>query len=97
MQELARLQSWFESNCDESWEHSHGVKIDTLDNPGWQLCIDLAGTNLLGLSFDSVDRGDPESDRDWIHCEVMEGQFIAAGGAQNLTELVAVFLAWANA
>ncbi|MBC6448487.1 Imm53 family immunity protein [Actinokineospora xionganensis] len=26
-------QRWYQSQCDEEWEHELGVKIDTLDNP----------------------------------------------------------------
>jgi hypothetical protein len=32
---LSRLSTWYQSQCDERWEHSFGLKIETLDNPGW--------------------------------------------------------------
>jgi hypothetical protein len=44
--ELARLRAWYSARCDGNWEHEHGVKIDTLDNPGWSVVIDLEGTDL---------------------------------------------------
>ena len=31
---LEWLMNWYESNCDGDWEHSYGVKIESLDNPG---------------------------------------------------------------
>ncbi|GHB54781.1 hypothetical protein GCM10010331_48120 [Streptomyces xanthochromogenes] len=32
---LDRLQSWYSAQCNGDWEHEWGIKIDTLDNPGW--------------------------------------------------------------
>ncbi|MFE2849501.1 Imm53 family immunity protein, partial [Streptomyces scopuliridis] len=29
------LQNWYTQQCDGDWEHEWGVKIATLDNPGW--------------------------------------------------------------
>lgn len=87
---LSRLQIWYASQCDEDWEHSYGVKIDTLDNPGWIVTIDLADTELQGLliSRQRVDR----SEADWAQYEVVDDKFIACGGVFNLEELVELFL-----
>lgn len=38
--------NWYVRECDDDWEHSYGVKIDTLDNPGWTIAIDLRETSL---------------------------------------------------
>jgi len=46
MNALSELQKWYFAQCDGDWEHSYGVRIDTVDNPGWTLEIDLVGTNL---------------------------------------------------
>lgn len=88
---LARLQEWYSSQCDEDWEHSYGVKIDTLDNPGWIVTIDLIGTELEGMSIQRkrVDR----NEMDWVQHEVADNKFIACGGPFNLEELLEVFLA----
>ena len=40
------IQEWFFSQCNDVWEHSYGIKIDTLDNPGWSVLVDLHGTEL---------------------------------------------------
>ena len=40
----ARIDQWHKSNCNGDWEHSYGVTIETLDNPGWWVKIDLAET-----------------------------------------------------
>jgi hypothetical protein len=54
--ELARLQAWYRAQCDGDWEHQHGVHIGTLDNPGWDVRIDLAGTYLEAAMFQSDER-----------------------------------------
>jgi len=55
MNVLAELQRWYESQCNEDWEHQYGVKIDTLDNPGWSVIIDLDDTDLEGKPFQTVE------------------------------------------
>jgi hypothetical protein len=44
---LPRLQRWYHSQSDGTWEHASGVRIETLDNPGWSLKVDLRGTNAV--------------------------------------------------
>jgi hypothetical protein len=34
------LTQWYLAQCNEDWEHSYGVAIGTLDNPGWSLEVD---------------------------------------------------------
>ena len=41
---LQRLEQWFAARCNGDWEHASGVTIETLDNPGWRLWVDLTGT-----------------------------------------------------
>ena len=96
MNQLARLRNWYAAQCDGDWEHSYGIKIDTLDNPGWSLSIDLADTSLSERPFTSVHRGDSEEGADWLHCKIETGKFEAAGGISNLPEMLEVFLAWAG-
>ena len=96
MNELQRLQDWYQAHCNEDWEHSYGIKIDTLDNPGWMVKIDLAKTELEERAFESLSRGDSDADADWIVCKLVTGQFVGYGGASNLSELLRVFLNWAH-
>ena len=96
MKELQRLQDWYTSQCNEDWEHSFGVKIETLDNPGWTLEVDLRETELSGKEFSTISRGDSEDDADWIHCKVESEKFVGSGGAGNLAELLQQFLTWAG-
>ncbi len=91
---IALLQRWYSNHCDEDWEHSYGIKIDTLDNPGWILTVDLVGTELSEYSLPRtrVDR----SEGDWVQSEISDGRYIACGGALNLEEIVLQFLNFAE-
>ncbi|MFT7724523.1 MAG: immunity 53 family protein [Roseateles sp.] len=97
MSELQRLQDWYRAQCNEDWEHSFGVKIDTLDNPGWMVKIDLVETDLEGKAFEPQSHGNSDTDTDWIVCKLESGQFVGYGGANNLAELLRTFLNWACA
>lgn len=94
MNTLKELQDWYHSNCDGEWEHDFGVKIDTLDNPGWYVDINLAGTKCENRTFTEVKL--KRGDHDWIHCRVENKVFLAEGGPENLEEVLQIFLKWAN-
>lgn len=94
MDVIKQLQNWYEENCDGYWEHQYGIKIDTLDNPGWMIKIDLNETNLEDSSFEFNDI--EKADDDWVHCRVVEKVFEAAGGPENLEEILTIFLTWAE-
>ena len=53
---LADLQNWYISNCNGEWEHQHGINIESRDNPGWWVKIDLMTTELLNKPFEPVVR-----------------------------------------
>jgi hypothetical protein len=100
MDSLALLQQWYLQECNEDWEHTYGVKIETLENPGWILEIDLIGTPLEGERFEPVHYGMFEeaegSGNEWILCKVENNKFSASGGPLKLTEIINVFLRWAR-
>ncbi len=54
MSELRQLQAWFKSHCDGDWEHGNGVRIETLDNSGWSVSINLDGTDSEDGTFVEV-------------------------------------------
>lgn len=91
MDVLKLLQSWFTGRCDGEWEHQFGIKIETIDNPGWSVSIGLSGVK-SGLPFEKFER--LRGDDDWINCEVREGVFVGFGGPCNLSEILEVFLLW---
>ncbi|MES2709793.1 MAG: immunity 53 family protein [Verrucomicrobiota bacterium] len=93
MDTLQELQKWYHSQCDGDWEHGYGVEIGTLDNPGWRVSINLAGTPLAEQSFGPVERLGHKTE--WIHCQVRDGKFEGHGGPFMLNEILQAFLTWA--
>jgi len=100
MGSLGALQAWFLSHCDGDWEHQCGVRIETLDNPGWSLTINLEGTGLTDKPFAEVARGvgvdARPNDNDWLDCRVADGTFEGRGGPTSLEEMLSIFLKWAE-
>lgn len=92
MNTLKWLQEWYIQNCDGDWEHCYGVKIGTLDNPGWFIDIDLIDTNLEDEEFEKIIL--QRSENDWIHCHIVDGVFKGYGGPLNLEEIIESFQTW---
>lgn len=90
--ELKWLERWYERQCDGDWEHQRRVQIETLDNPGWRLTIDLRGTALSARPFQAakIER----TKRDWLRCWVEGEKFEAATGPLGLSEAIAIFRQW---
>lgn len=93
---LSWLQGWFASQCDDNWEHQNGIRIETLDNPGWALKVNLMFTPLEQRHFARVDERF-RSDDDWVSCFVRDGNFCGFGGPANLIEIIEIFRGWAEA
>jgi hypothetical protein len=91
---LGGLQEWFLSRCDGEWEHSFGIEIETLDNPGWAVRIDLSDTELETRSFEAVKV--ERADDDWVYARVEDGRWQGACSPLALDELFSLFLAWAE-
>lgn len=70
---LADLQAWYAAQCDGDWEHSYGVKIGTMDNPGWSLKVDLTDTLLEDKEFAPVKT--EEVAGLWLDCQVQDKKF----------------------
>ena len=98
---LTWLMQWYLAECNDDWEHSYGVKIDTLDNPGWTLKIDLRETGLIGRPFKRVEQGEPASDLEewrslgsWLVADVKGDVFDVACGPLDLPAAIQVFRDW---
>ena len=91
---LKRLQDWYLAHCDGSWEHEHGVSIETLDNPGWHFTVELKETELFNRKFDEV-RFEGREKSDWYVCRVRSHVFEGFCGPLYLGQVIAVFLDWA--
>ena len=77
---LLWVQDWFLAQCNGDWEHSYGVKIDTIDNPGWSVVIDVTGTVLDNVSMERVVKEVTESN--WVNCSILDNQFRGDGGVE---------------
>jgi hypothetical protein len=86
---LEWLEDWYLSNCNGDWEHSSGIKIATLDNPGWSIDINLTDTSMEKVGFTTlkIDR----TGNDWVDCFIKDYNFFARGGPQNLNEMLRIF------
>jgi hypothetical protein len=91
---LTWLQAWYTAHADGDWEHASGVRIGTLDNPGWSAEIDLSGTELLGRPFEK--REIHRSEDDWLVVWVEDDKWNLACGPLNLAEGLHYFQAWAG-
>lgn len=89
---LPQLQDWFVEQCNGDWEHSYGVKLETLDNPGWLVDIDLYETKYDSKRFDAVML--ERSEDDWLHCFVKDHKFQIRCGPRNLEEALGRFCDW---
>lgn len=87
------INLWYLLNCDGDWEHLYGVHLETLDNPGWQLKIDLIDTALEG--FDYAKKLD-NHEQDWYFVEVKDSVFRGASSINNLAQLEVEFQQFAQ-
>ncbi|WP_393058438.1 Imm53 family immunity protein [Streptomyces sp. LN549] len=87
---LARLEDWYASHCNGEWEHSSGIKIETIDNPGWLVSFDLSGTTAEGCVLDRVV---VETSQDcWLHYWSDGSVLHAASGPRFLQEALRVLI-----
>ena len=86
------LSKWYQSNCDGFWEHMYGIQIDSLDNSGWKVDIDLIDTLLEDREFEKIQI--KNSDADWILCFVENDVFKGRGDPSKLKEILIVFKDW---
>ncbi len=92
---IKRLQNWYTLMCNDDWEHTYGIFISNIDNPGWSLKVELKDTYLYDVHFEEQ-KIQRENEHNWIICKVEEGNFQGYGGPENLGELIGIFLNWAE-
>ena len=86
---------WYEAQCDGDWEHGSGPSINTIDNPGWSLKVDLARTSCDGRVLDRVTHNYGH-ETDWWTCWTEANTFHGAGGPLHLRSLLETFREWAT-
>jgi len=92
MKDVEWLAQWYADQCDGEWEHDYGVHIETLDNPGWRLRIDLAATPLASRTF-TPERFESDA---WVRFWCESNVFHAAGGPMSLPVMIGRFRQWAT-
>ena len=88
------LMNWYKSNCDGDWEHMFGVKIGTLDNPGWSIDVNLEDTELENKNFENFEIDD--GDKNWLFCFVEDDVFKGRGDPDKLEKMIEIFKNWAE-
>ncbi len=101
MELLRALQDWYASQCNGEWEHRYGIHVDSCDNPGWWVRIDIAGTNLASREFhpvaENVDANGYQQGERWHYCHVDGEVWHGAGDETKLPLIIQTFLTWAAA
>jgi len=90
--EFEWLQHWYKSQCDGDWEHEYGISIETVDNPGWYLTINLSETKYAECTFQSIQV--EKDELNWYFCLTRNNNFEASCGPCNLGEVIVVFRNW---
>ena len=86
MELLDWLTDWYASNCNQDWEHTYGISIATLDNPGWSIEIDLIDTQLEGRQLSEISM--KNSDIDWYNISSTGKRFTGYGDGKKLNLLI---------
>ena len=92
MNSIKFLQEWYAEECNGDWEHTWGIRIETLDNPGWSVDVDLCETGLSDQTFSPINIH--RDDRNWINCKVVDAKFKGRCGPHNLDEMLRIFASW---
>ncbi len=87
------LEAWYQKQCNGEWEHQSGITIETVDNPGWHVAIDLNGTRYAALPNYEI-LNESNGDSNWIRCNCVEGVFQGYGDPWKLGQIVQTFRSW---
>ena len=106
MESLDDLQVWYASQCDGDWEHSYGIRIETLDSadpklgrgapPGWFVTVELDDTELEDRPFAEL-KDNYDEETAWMRCWRDGTSFKGACGPLRLGDVIEAFLVWAAA
>jgi hypothetical protein len=87
---IERIQDWYKINCNGDWEHSYGYKIETLDNPGWAIKIDLSETSLDKLEFKREFKNS-NNENDWFNIHTENKTLVIYCGPENMKKVFGIF------
>jgi hypothetical protein len=89
---LLWLQKWYYNYCNGDWEHGSIIHIETIDNPGWSVTINLEDTNLQNKKFQKIEV--ERSNNNWLFCQIKGSKFEGRCGPLNLSEVLQNFRNW---
>lgn len=89
MEILEWIQNWFKDNCDGNWEHGDGIQITTLDNPGWEVEIDISNTSIANMNIGWI--LNEKNAQDWYGVKIENQKFTASGDSGKLIFLLELF------
>jgi hypothetical protein len=82
------IQQWYISQCDGDWEYEFGVKIQTLDNPGWNIKIDIVNLEFnKNIAWKIIEN----SNNDWFGYKIHDNYFEASGDYHKLEFILQLF------
>jgi len=83
------IENWYNENCNGDWEHNYGIKIDTIDNPGWAIMIDLIDTQYAGRKIEKMSVENNQDD--WYVYSIEDSKFKAYSSPNRLEFLLETF------
>jgi hypothetical protein len=89
MEILDWIQNWFQENCDGEWEQGSVIQITTLEDPGWEVEIDISTTSITNLELDWI--LNEVGTHDWYGVKIENQKFSASGDAGKLEFLLNLF------
>ena len=83
------IEDWFTQNCDGKWEKNEIIQITNIDNPGWEVEINIAKTSVANLEVKWI--LNEISKQDWYGVKIENKRFTAAGDPKKLGFLLNLF------
>jgi hypothetical protein len=89
IESLEWIQNWFKENCDGEWEKNEVIQITTIDNPGWEVEIDISNTSIANTTINWI--LNENGKQDWYGVKIENQKFTAAGDPGKLIFLLGLF------
>lgn len=86
---LEWIQNWFKDNCDGEWEKSEVIQITTIENPGWEVEVDISNTSIANTTINWI--LNENNKHDWYGVKIENQKFTAAGDPGKLIFLLGLF------
>lgn len=83
------IQNWFKDNCNGDWEKGEAIQIITIDNPGWEVEIDISTTSIASINLEWI--LNETSPQDWYGVKIENQKFTAQGDSDKLEFLLGLF------